>query len=362
MDRKSNLFIVSTEYHLMVALSLIEDKFKAYENIILGIQIPRKRRLPPRENIETAHTYLEIECDQSVYVNYPDLRKTLHQLLSNEYENCFVFGETKPIEMYVGTALKKRGVTTILLPDGLKPYKENESGGRFRIFKRHLRNQVFCIVNGLSPKAWRDFSVVYGQSAYIQEIWLINRNHYLGEKTKPLRLFELLQTPESKSALINLYQRKESNPGIRRSKIIVYIPNILPSQKAELRELFLLKEIIKCSAWPVYIKLHPLTSAEHLKAINTVKGLSILEYKLPAELLIAELMDSIIISPWSTALIINNKNCHFVWLSALILEHNNFSNEFVVKNPTEHIKEPKTDEELISSIISIQNQHSNAIG
>ena len=71
---------------------------------------------------------------------------------------------------------------------------------------------------------------------------------------------------------------------------------------------------------------------------DEIAGFSYLEDIVPAELIIASMKDSIIVSRYSTALITNNPNCRFYWTHRL---YNNVEvlSQLEIINPTSHITE-----------------------
>jgi hypothetical protein len=104
-------------------------------------------------------------------------------------------------------------------------------------------------------------------------------------------------------------------------------------------EVNILKHLeIKYPGSTIYIKNHPLTSQVKLKAYTALKRVKIIDSKIPAELFISQLTDSIVFSVLSTSMFINNPSCKFYYIFA-IQEHNNIERlkKYSVINPSKHV-------------------------
>ena len=76
-------------------------------------------------------------------------------------------------------------------------------------------------------------------------------------------------------------------------------------------EISFLKELIKIHPkTPIYIKLHPLTTEDKKKKYLNLRGVTLIDSKIPAELFILNLKNSILFTGWSTVLITNNPSCN----------------------------------------------------
>ena len=88
----------------------------------------------------------------------------------------------------------------------------------------------------------------------------------------------------------------------------------------------------------IYIKNHPLTSQVKLDAYKALNKVKIIDSKIPAELFISQLEDSIVFSVCSTSMFINNRTCRFYYTFA-IEENNTIERlkKYKVINPSKHI-------------------------
>jgi hypothetical protein len=90
---------------------------------------------------------------------------------------------------------------------------------------------------------------------------------------------------------------------------------------------------------PIYIKNHPLTSKVKLESYKALNNVTIIDSKIPAELFISMLKDSIILSVCSTSMFIDNPLCKFYYMFE-IEQHNNIERlkKYTVINPTSHVR------------------------
>ena len=114
------------------------------------------------------------------------------------------------------------------------------------------------------------------------------------------------------------------------------------------KEIEILNELIaKFSNKGIIYKSHPNTKPELLEQISRIKGLTIVNYAIPVELLIMQMKDTCIISGYSTALLTNNPSCRFYWTYKLLGNEGRLFSQLQIVNPTKHIKEVSTIDEIV---------------
>ena len=72
-----------------------------------------------------------------------------------------------------------------------------------------------------------------------------------------------------------------------------------------------------------------------------------MNYAIPVELLIMQMKDTCIISGYSTALLTNNPSCRFYWTYKLLGNEGRLFSQLQIVNPTKHIKEVSTIDEIV---------------
>lgn len=334
---KTNIFLVHTEYHLMLSINLIVSKYIDMVNHIYITEGKRVRK-------ELSVTDKNIQIHRIVAKNY-GTAEFLHQLQDKEPANFFFFQEVSSDNMYLTYWLHHKGVNVALLQDGLKPYvvwnRKNLAAHILldtitfhkEILKRKTYMPYFKLINLFQ----------YGGWDFIDEVWLSFPDKFKNKSNK-----RLLQLPEFSDRSINILnemfslQQYAINPN---DMLIVGQPRRKEYWDKEIETLNGI--IAKFPNRGIIYKSHPNTTPELLEQISQIKGLTIVNYPIPVELLIMQMKDTCIISGYSTALLTNNPSCRFYWTYKLLGGRGRLFTQVQIVNPTDHIKEVSTIDEIV---------------
>ena len=334
---KTNIFLVHTEYHLMLSINLIVSKFMDMVNHIYITEGKRVRK-------DLFVTEKNIQIHRIEAKNY-GTSEFLHQLLDKEPANFFFFQEVSSDNMYLSYWLHHKGVNVALLQDGLKPYVDWK---RKNLAAHILLDTIMFHKEILKRKTYMPYFKLnnlyhYGGWDFIDEVWLSFPDKFKNKANKKLR-----QLPDFTYRSIDILnkmfglQQYAINPN---DLLIVGQPR---SKEYWDKEIEILNGII--SKFPnkqVLYKSHPNTQQEFLEQISQIKGLNIVNYPIPVELLIMQMKDTCIISGYSTALLINNPTCRLYWTYKLLGGGGRLFTQVQIVNPTEHIKEVSTIDEIV---------------
>lgn len=334
---KTNIFLVHTEYHLMLSVNLIVSKYMDMVNHIYITEGKRVRK-------DLLVTEKNIQIHRIAGKNY-GTAEFLHQLLNKEPANFFFFQEVSSDNMYLTYWLHHKGVNVALLQDGLKPYvvwnRKNLAAHILldtitfhkEILKRKTYMPYFKLINLFQ----------YGGWDFIDEVWLSFPDKFKNKSNKRLQ-----QLPEFSHRSISILnemfglQQYAINPN---DMLIVGQPR---RKEYWDKEIEILNGIIaKFPQRGTIYKSHPNTTPELLEQISQIKGLTIVNYPIPVELLIMQMKDTCIISGYSTALLTNNTSCRFYWTYKLLGGGGRLFNQMQIVNPTDHIKEVSTIDEIV---------------
>ena len=329
---ENNIFLIETEYHLYLAITIIYTHFKQSTN---HIYITRRRI---NKNFIADEKFI-------VFHDLPGenygTKYTLQDMISLSPARFFYYQEDRPDSVYLTYNLHKKGVRISLVQDGIKPYSFP------------IRNYKHPIIH-LVLDTWRLFKEMisrrtlipklvlvknyYGYLPYNDEFWLQYPDKFVNVKNK-----ELIKIPERTDEIIKAinkyfgFDASKYDPGA-----ILFVAEymIKYSDCMKVEKMILTYLIKKYPDKKIYYKIHPGTPQHSIDEIAaTYPNISIIDDGIPAELHICNLKHSLILSMYSTALLTNNQDCRFYWTWKLYPSDNRLLSQVNPCNPTKHIVE-----------------------
>lgn len=335
----TNLFLIHTEYHLMLTIRLVSSCFSDDENHVYYTLGRLNQDLFKKNQFGLVFH----ELPRKDY----GVRDVFDGMSSLNPSRFLLFQDNSSDNIYLLYRFHRRGVTVSLVQDGYKPYPVwhrkhlplvivKETFALYhQMFRRHAIIPSFFLV-----------SYKYGSLRYIDELWLEYPDKLPYLTKKQLCLIPSF-TNDSLSKCLSLF---EYTPDIDLNNVVLYIGQPLRGVALRKRELEIMGQIINLHRDKLFIyRPHPLQLKEQVDEVVKLDGISLYDRPIPIELLMVSLHDSIIISPWSTALLTNNDSCRYYWLYNLMSEDESIGKtiqmEFV--NPTHHIIEVNSIQEII---------------
>lgn len=345
--------MVHTEYHLMVSASLVIDKYNdpgEYEVIILQTKDNDSKRFQFELNLSVFKTVTyktlcvksgDFRFDQSIH-------DTIKNIINQKIDIYIGFLEQHALNIYFAKQLKPSGTVICLAPDGTKPYGSITKAAIPSRIRMTWSNYRFLFANRLKVYSFNLIDWNYGRMKELDEVWLSNEGHYQNTKQKKIRIIEIFSTPASVVAVCKLFNFNQVSQLATTDRIIFYVNQPVNNEEIYRYEIEILKEYTR--AHPDHflcIKCHPKTPSCQLDIFKNHLSATVILDTIPAELYIATLTDSVVISFWSAASLINNKTCRFYWLMPLLKKKGIMVNWLNLVNPTEHIIEPESLSEVI---------------
>ena len=352
LNRQKILFVVGTEYHMLVTLSAIADLYSdtsKFEITIIQLDSAKKNRFRQDVNLELSNVIykaLNTSCyDKSIENHF---KAELNRIENYRYNTLIIFNEHVELCVYLAKSLSSKGTHVILAPDGMKSYDNLTQIAPRWSFKFALRYMNFVRNNQLNSK----FNKVWPRMRYaflkeVTELWITNPDVFNNWNNKKVTQFNVMQSPEAVN-LINRFFAFDPREELKAVENVIFLICMPP--KFDIIEKFNQRLIENLSdRFPdrtLVLKLHPSTNEEQIKVLQKYQRCILIQSHKPAELFIAQLHNSIVISYWSTSSLINNVNCRFYWL------HKALANEIVmpgilkIKNPTKHIIEVESISEI----------------
>lgn len=326
------VFIVHTEYHLMETIGYITHYFpdSLYDIYVYVVSVKNGGR------IKAANLNFDSFNIKVVYVSYePESyfslqnKRMLAGIIQLNPNVLIIFNEFHYWKQYLVSKLHKKGCKIILAPDGSHVYSEKI----FRI-KEELKYQLRFFLINLTNLTFPPFCINRGKYDYaylkhIDEVWVGNARLFKNRNNH--RVKETLSFGEIDS-LTNIKRIYNADDLKTTCNCVLYIDQ--PTDDiSRLNEIVdVIKAVAYKTKYPVYVKMHP-NSKTSVVDVYKQNGFIILPNNLPAELYIQNLRNSIILSPYSTALFLENQTCRFYWIYSIL----DYEIKFKIENPTKHI-------------------------
>lgn len=346
-------YLVHTEYHLLLALHDILEKYSDINKFEVQLILKRSsksNRLKQDLNLEFLPYKIKVlDFHIDLKTTLPsEQKKNLDNLLREVFDVFIFFQEQDPITIILINKYVETNTQIYLYQDGLKPYVMNSMKFSLGLVLNDVNQNSWIRRNGYTVKSNLSFLKCgkYGFLKGINKLYLTFPEAYQNWNNIPVERISPAFTDEYKSLL---------------KKVFLWNDNLLDEKEHTLFfmnqplhddgsfELNLLQKLqAKYPASRLYIKNHPLTSKVKLDKYKSLNNVSIIDSKIPAEIFISELKNSIVFSVCSTSMFINNADAKFYWTNN-IKEKNNIErlNKYAIINPTIHIKSVSSISEIV---------------
>jgi hypothetical protein len=324
-----NVFVFATEYHFLLAMSIIEEHFSEakYFNkfVFLGGRL---------SDINISELPANIKAIRLPYQIEDDFKAVVHREVLNEpVENLFVVNAYRPPDTYILSSVPK-STTRHLMQDGALFYNKIE-----KFIYKHRVKEMFRLYWGMwSKRIFFTDLVFYGRfmekSGYIDQLWMTNPEVYIGPKTRKkinrINLFPL----EKSAQLYRKYFQIDQNKLTDIQDYLIYMSVIIRDDRFFQREIDQIKLILKkINKSKVLIKLHPNSSPAQYDKLKSEFGDMVFKNHVPAEMYIANAKDSYVIGCASTSLFYNNPACKYFALKKFYQELGIYSKWYNIKLP-----------------------------
>lgn len=321
--QKTNVFLVRTQYHVLMAVNTIFSQYRDYHNIIYYL---KGRISNDFKSNEPFIEFRELERNKFGNTDFVGVIKAFKP------ERFFFFQENCSETLFLLNKLSKTGITISLLQDGTKPYHHYK---KKRLLYCVLRDTLNDYKEMFKRKqvAWIGFhnNYKYAFSKEVDEVWLTYPEKY-NNRTKK-KLVQLPYYSEESIAFSNhLFHFKIDF----EVDSILYLgqawKRIYWEREKEIFDYLLAKFPDK----KIIYKAHPNSEQGQLDLYNSYPNIRVIKDKIPAELYVLIMKNTIILSAASTSMFAYNDSCKYYYTYKLY----NFGNIFTqidIGNPTSHI-------------------------
>lgn len=321
--KKTNVFLVRTQYHVLMSVNTIFNNYKDYNNIIYFLKGRIDNDILSNEDFIV---FKELERNKFGNTDFVNHLKELKP------ERFFFFQENCSETLFLLNKLSKTDIIISLLQDGVKPYNHYK--------KKRL---LYCIlrdtINDYKEMFQRKQMALigfhnnykYAFSKEVDEVWLTYPEKY-NNRTKK-KLIQLPYYSEESIKFCNqlfnfkvdfdvesiLYLGQAWKPIYweREKEIFDYILQKFPEKK-------------------IIYKAHPNSEKGQLDLYKDYNNILIIKDMIPAELYVLVMKNTIILSAVSTSMFAYNETCKYYYTYKLYYFGNIFT-QVDPGNPTDHI-------------------------
>ncbi len=336
------LFLVHTEYHLLITSKIIFDHFcdgNSEVEIIMGKTHGKSRLKESYDFSEFTNVIInEIYYDEFDRKPNKLLQELAARILNTNYSRFYFFQEHHPVPVYFAYQMHKRGTTVCLAPDGAKAYNRITKIAPRWSTLAYIWYHRFLIANGFYfwRMPWPELR--YASFSFIDEVWLTYTEKYLNWNNKKLVKINNEFDKEAMKMILQIFHFSGENL-VERNNIIFFInQNFEDDGLCSFEIEFLNGMRQQHPDKRIVVKLHPNTIEKQKKAISEIQNVFLLMDNVPAELYILSLTNSLVVSFWSTSNLTFNPECRFYWAYPMIEDRGLMIKYFFLSDPTDYIR------------------------
>ncbi|GAA4080500.1 hypothetical protein GCM10022389_28270 [Flavobacterium cheonanense] len=347
------VYLIHTEYHLLLSINDILQKYSdtsKFEVQVLLKQSSKSTRLKQDLDLNfLPFTYkiINFNIDLNSKLTFSE-KEVLEELLENKLSVFIFFQEQDPISIILINKYVENKTKIYLYQDGLKPYVINGMKFSLGMVLYNIKQNQWIKKNGYSVKNYFSFLICkrYGYLRGIDKLFLSFPNAYTNWNNLPIEPISTKFTDSFKTIIKQVFHWDSSL--LCEKEGVIFFMNQPMNDDGSFEVSVLKKLKLKYPKNLIYIKNHPLTSKVKLEKYKELDNIIIINSKIPAELFISELKNSIILSICSTATFINNEDCKFYWIDQ-IMEDNNVERlkRYNLINPTPHVITVKSVNDIV---------------
>ena len=331
------VFLVCTEYHLLLTLNYLEDN-EIKEVIIIVRGSSKSNRISSNINIDHLNAkfvFWKHDFNHSSKLTMK-IKEGLDDLLKLKPDVFCFFQEQDMLAMFLLN--KFQANENYLFQDGMKAYNSLK------------RMPVSLLINELKMQLF-----LYKNFRINDDIYNVLNSHKYGFRKRTTKLY--LTFPEAynnwngkvlgKSPLtinstflekLKVIFKWDDSLLQEKNNIIFYLNQPL-GLAIDLERNVIKKIINKYPNKEFYIKIHPNITIEQLTSYKDIVGIKLINSKIPAEIFIANITNSIIFAVSSTALFFKTPTNKYFYLRPIFMDKVKRLKKYNTKSPSEHIIE-----------------------
>ena len=225
-----------------------------------------------------------------------------------------------------------------MLQEGTFPYIVFGKAALPSRIRSTIANYKFLRSQKLSSNGFQLVGTRHGFLKETEQVWLQNTDAYPNFNKKDVFQTDLFPVQEHIERTIKFFNFQIEKEISVTSGIILYLNHWFVVKEVYDYEIEVLKNIrSKHSDRAIIIKLHPNTPDHQIEKFLSIDNVTINRSTIPAELFIASIEKSTVLSFWSASLLMKNPSCHFYWMYKMLLNDNKKMSWWSMTNPSDHI-------------------------
>ncbi len=348
---KKVLIQIATEFHYMVALSLVDRYYagKEYEINFIIVLNPNSQSRLSNVNLDSRYIYHKVEYFHHSDTVFHDVINLKQFIEGNQFYHFVSFLNHDPIFVYLTYYFKNKNTTTFLAPDGMGAYVKFKSKNyRSRIINS-LNSYKFFKLHGLKFLKFWFTSWDFGKNGYYDFIYAYSKTLPNLSNKKIIEVDYTLSDEKIESLKKTFLVDFSNYPELSKVVLVINDRHYLPKYES-----ILLKTISEILPdYKILFKKHPNQKLENLTYLDD--SIFLITEIFPVELLIASLKNAVIISSYSNSMLYQNTNCKYIWTYPIVAKSGELKKEIERFNPTNHIKVLQNFEEIKNELYLIEN-------
>lgn len=339
------LFQVATEFHYLVANSLIEKYYSGNDIQIVFVfsQSSGKNTRLTGLNLQKEYKYFFLDYDHHKQVYNDEVIKFKEFFTTSKIHHFVSFLYHDPFFVYLTYYLKKGGTVSYLAADGMAAYFKFKSSNLRSRYLNSINSYKFYKKLGLKfPKFWFT-NWNFGYNGYYDFIFAYSKSLPYIPASKKVIEIDYSFSADSLERLKYAFGVDFSDLG-ELKKVLLLINYRKSTPKHDVNVISIFNKMFPDRK--VIVKSHPDQSADDLKHFENLSNVTILQKVFPIELLIASLEQSVIVSPYSTSLLLYNKSCLYYWTHPVVIADGEMNKPGERFNPKSHINVLKSYSEF----------------
>lgn len=348
----TNYFLCVTEYHVLLAILIATEKYGKLEGGFNRIVLCNEGRF----NDKTKYNYSQIENTEFILYSKEYVRSCgfIKEVINNCNGCLFIFNMNNPQFLYLFYKLKMKNLArTSIVQEGLASYNYNKYTLRSRLSRmreniitlrkagiRDMGFYLYCYgVKGTMGKIF-DYYNKAVDSSLVDSFYLSLPDYALYGKNKAEKIPDFTETSINRANAFFNYHKGH----YFRKNDFVFV-----DQRIEGSIDFVIELVRKFEGSEVYIKLHPTTKADMISRYEALPRVHVIRDLdgIPIELMLQNLHETIVLTPFSSALLIDNPNCGYYYMYKW-LEKKGYNIEHeVLYTPGRHIRIVDSLEQIV---------------
>lgn len=302
------LFLIHTEYHLFLCISIIKKHFINAESEITIIQTETGSRFKFEVNVDDFNiNYKKLKLSYTDFKFSSTVKREVNQVIKKDLTQYFFFLDQNVINRHILTKLDKN--TTInAVQDGLGAYAIVPKTFKNQ-FKYFFKYSLFTISKRLNYSY--PFLRHFEKNNKLKYIWLTNPEIWNKKTPAVIKRIEFNEN-------VNQMIKKvfSFNEPLLKNELIYFNQPIddIVIKKFEFEFLKNIAQILNKFNKQILIKLHPHTSKTDIEKFKEIDSIKFIKAGVPSEVWMLNTQNSIFISLWSSSLLFELKGCNYFWV------------------------------------------------